>query len=67
MTTDARQKLLQRRAGVLQHSDGCPGDRIETIESRRPRTGELVRVDRCISCGEQIVTAGATSTKGARP
>ncbi len=54
---------VYRRTGVIEHREGCPArqGRQETFEARRPSTGELVRVDRCVDCGEQtakVIDAG---------
>jgi histidinol phosphatase-like enzyme len=46
-------ETVHRRADVIEHLVGCPARRTESIEARRPSTGELVRVDRCIDCGSQ--------------
>lgn len=37
-----------------EHQDGCPADREESFETRRPN-GQVVVVTRCLLCGGQTV------------
>ncbi len=41
---------------VLEHFRGCPAQRIETFDAKRPPhgTGGPVRITRCMDCGAQI-------------
>lgn len=56
MATNTEDPPTHRRDGVLEHLEGCPADRPESFRTRRPSTGELLSVDRCIACGGQLVT-----------
>lgn len=44
---------------TLEHRDGCPGNRTETYDTRRPG-GEAVTVTRCLDCGAALVTTTTT-------
>lgn len=46
--------MTEVRVPAKEHQDGCPADREESFETKRP-DGEVVIVARCLRCGGQTV------------
>lgn len=57
--TRTKQSVL---AEAIHHRDGCPGERVEEYDARRPKSDQRpaydVTVARCIDCGEAVVGEG---------
>lgn len=66
-TTDSSAEVIyEPPTDVLVHKAGCPASRIESFTVERPpvedeaaHSGEEVTVERCIECGNQVVTEAA--------
>ncbi len=52
-----------RPAKDIDHLDGCPADRVERYEQRRPSDGQAVTTTRCIDCGSQRVDLAGRVTR----
>lgn len=51
------QSRASENASAIHHLVGCPAERIEEYEARRPQGqgGDTIQVARCIDCGASSV------------
>lgn len=47
----------------IKHKDGCPAKRTEAYTAKRPKTEVVVRVARCVDCGEFATEEAKDGTK----